>query len=611
RNTGGSPLSWSGEAFQGGGVSVAAQVGQTDQEGAKGDEPLGAPALESATPLHRGGPDAAGYRWIDSDEPGGPMFEWTEISGIGTRVFGGADDSTATGIPLPFAFPFHGALRTRMNICTNGWLSFTSSLKSFRNVTLPDSGASVPRDLVAPWWDDLDLRTAVGAGRVHHHYDGTRFIVQWTDCVHYGFGGPYTFQVLLWPDGTIDFQYLRMTPRTDGATIGLQDSHGGIGLTVVSDAAYVHDGLRIRVQRLEDWLVLARASGVVPPGGIDSLRVGLRARGRASGTYTGEVRLLTNDPQQLARAVPAGIEVGLTRAQASAMPRTLGSLASSPWLRVEFELPAPGASLVPGSLHVNGRPHAAMLIQDFGQLVHVDLTSLSLVDRIAAGDSVLSIAGEQVGAGWFLAEAALRIVRPSFVIGPLPAEGEGAPPWRALALEPLRLYWPAPAAAGEPEYAVFLSRDDGRSWEPVGVASRSDFTWIPSEPIPRARLEATARVSGVVVGTWLSAPFEIWPPNTAVGRGIPRELALRPLGAQPAHGTVELELALPERSVVRVELFDLRGARVAVLAHGTLEAGAHALGWHPALDRTAAGGVYFVRAQVGARRLTRRIVLLP
>lgn len=611
RNAGGSQLAWSAAAFQGGAGTVVGRAGRTNDAGTKGEEPPPALAFASAIPSHRGGPDAAGYRWIDSDEPGGPLFEWAEIASIGTRVFGGADDSTATDIPLPFAFPYHGTMQTRVNICTNGWLSFGSPLQSFRNVTLPDSGTSVPRNLVAPWWDDLDLRAAVGTGRVYHHYDGTRFIVEWTDCVHYGFGGPYTFQVLLWPDGTIDFQYLRMTPRIDGATIGIQDGSGAVGLTIVSDAAYVHDELRIRLQRLDDWLVLGRATGIVPPGGIDSVRVGLRARGRTAGRYVGELRLLTNDPLQLARAVPAAIDVGLTRAQASATPRTLGPLAMTPWVHVEFELPSPRAPLVPGSLRVNGRPHPAGLTPTSGGNVSMDLSSLSLLDRIAAADSLLTIAGQQVGVGWFMAQARLRVSRPGLAVGPLPVEGEEAPPWRALALQPLRLYWSAPSGEGSPEYAVSLSRDDGGSWESVGLAGRNGFVWTPEAPVASARLEVTARESGQVVGTWLSAPFEVGPPVTGVTLNVPPELSLRPRGALPAHGVVVLELALPERSQVRVELFDLRGARVALLAQGTLEAGVHPLAWPSAANPRVVGGVYFVRAQVGARTLQQRLVVLP
>ena len=50
--------------------------------------------LESVAiaPLAAGGPDAFGYTWIDSDEPGGPVFDWTDISATGTPIFGQYED---------------------------------------------------------------------------------------------------------------------------------------------------------------------------------------------------------------------------------------------------------------------------------------------------------------------------------------------------------------------------------------------------------------------------------------------------------------------------------------------------------------------------------------
>ena len=51
------------------------------------------------------GPDEGGYRYLDSDAPGGPGFRWVDITGIGTRIPLEDDDNLgpfATGLPCDF-----------------------------------------------------------------------------------------------------------------------------------------------------------------------------------------------------------------------------------------------------------------------------------------------------------------------------------------------------------------------------------------------------------------------------------------------------------------------------------------------------------------------------
>ena len=61
-----------------------------------------------------GGPDAYGYTFIDSDEPGGPVYSWVDILGTGTDT-GIGDDGDVT-IELPFTFYFYGNAYTDVTV---------------------------------------------------------------------------------------------------------------------------------------------------------------------------------------------------------------------------------------------------------------------------------------------------------------------------------------------------------------------------------------------------------------------------------------------------------------------------------------------------------------
>lgn len=68
-----------------------------------------------------------------------------------------------------------------------------------------------------------------------------------------------------------------------------------------------------------------------------------------------------------------------------------------------------------------------------------------------------------------------------------------------------------------------------------------------------------------------------------------------------------VRFVLPEAAVVRLELFDVAGRRIARLAEGRREAGTHVL---PLEGSGWPGGVYFVRLVAGARSQTRQVVIL-
>ena len=243
-----------------------------------------------------GGPDAFGYLWIDSDSPGGPTYDWVDISTVGTRItswIGSADDGYAT-VPFPFSFPFYDTtFSSSVNVCTNGFLSFTSTLTSFQNLSIPDSSA--PLNGIFPFWDDQDLRTG---GQAYYYSDvaNNRFVVEYLNVYHYSSGGPYTYEVIFRPDGTILYQYLAMDPTlVNSSTVGIQNADGTIGLQVVFNANYLHDNLAVLITSdVIPWMSTDKTSGIIAPG--DSTAISLRvhpAPPLLAGDYVGYQRVTT------------------------------------------------------------------------------------------------------------------------------------------------------------------------------------------------------------------------------------------------------------------------------------------------------------------------------
>ena len=284
RNSGGAPLSF----------SVAANLGTErviypDHELGKGEEEPG-PGI-----LGQGGPDAFGYTWKDSDDPVGPTFNWIDLTSTGTPIANlTADDQNSGPINLGFAFPFYGNDFTTVRVCTNGWLSFTSTSASFSNAALPGAGPLSPNNLIAPFWDDLHFR---GVARARYLADGTKFVVQYTgvDKVSPS-GASLTFEVVLYPNGTIVFQYLSMNGVLNSATLGIQNANRNVGLTVAHNVNYVHNNMAIRIQASAAWLSASPASGTIPAGGDRAVNVTFNASDLMAGAYSGGLDITTNDP---------------------------------------------------------------------------------------------------------------------------------------------------------------------------------------------------------------------------------------------------------------------------------------------------------------------------
>ena len=161
----------------------------------------------------------------------------------------------------------------------------------------------VPENLLAAFWDDLNPGSTQ---RMYKYSDGTRFILSYVAVPRYSSGGPYTFQVILYPSGRIVYQYLDMQgTRLNEATVGIQNAERTDGLTVAFDANYVHNNLAVEFRTLPDWLTASPTTGTIAPGGSAPVQVTFNSQDLFGGTYHGDLRVTSNDPDEGVLMVPA------------------------------------------------------------------------------------------------------------------------------------------------------------------------------------------------------------------------------------------------------------------------------------------------------------------
>ena len=172
----------------------------------------------------------------------GAAFE--DISSVGTQLTQG-DDTTAFA-PIGFDFTFYGNTYNSVNVCSNGFLSFSFTSTTYINGAIPS--AAVPNDAIYAIWDDFNFNTR---GQCYHATIGTpgtdqRFIVQWTDVPQFGGTDSNTFQAVLFQNGNIELRYSLISAFTDAdATVGVENIDGTVALSVPGSSIQSNTSLRL------------------------------------------------------------------------------------------------------------------------------------------------------------------------------------------------------------------------------------------------------------------------------------------------------------------------------------------------------------------------------
>ncbi len=148
-----------------------------------------------------------------------PAFSWINTS-TSTGITGDDDSKVFS---LPFTFNFYGVNYNQVSICSNGFLSFTSTSTSYQPKDIPNSDE--PNALIAPFWRDLNPSAT---GEITYYSDATKFVVTWQGVKNYANSNTQTFQVILKSDGTIIFQYQNITNDVT-TVIGIENQDGTAG----------------------------------------------------------------------------------------------------------------------------------------------------------------------------------------------------------------------------------------------------------------------------------------------------------------------------------------------------------------------------------------------
>jgi hypothetical protein len=272
----------------------------------KGDrvEPMYPPVVAD-----HGGPDEFGYEWIDSDEPGGPNYNWIDISLIGEPISwpGDADDGIATAIPIGFDLPFYGNTYSSLNVCTNGFASFTSTSTQFENGPIPD--VDQPNNLLAVYWDDLNFET--GGAAYYYTNNVDTCVIAYEDVPHYYSEGTFTFEIILLGSGNIVYQYQEASGSDiNQETIGIENASGTVGLQVAYNSVYVHDLLAVKIYSPVSWLYSDIHGGVLQSGEDTVAVITFDATELEEGVYTGAIEITSNSPGETFISLPVTFNVG-------------------------------------------------------------------------------------------------------------------------------------------------------------------------------------------------------------------------------------------------------------------------------------------------------------
>lgn len=194
----------------------------------------GALLCNLAAVANQGGPDAFGYTWKDSNENGGPTYQWFDITGIGTQVNGLADDNYVGPLTLGFQFPYYWTTESKIWIGSNGYIAFGPGNIAANFPAIPDPGGV--NGYIAGMMADLNFLGNGNTGQVFYYANTDTVCVEFLNVPYWdqttNFTGSNTFEIILnRADSTITVNFMSCTGFSiSNFSSGIENKIGTMGL---------------------------------------------------------------------------------------------------------------------------------------------------------------------------------------------------------------------------------------------------------------------------------------------------------------------------------------------------------------------------------------------
>jgi autotransporter-associated beta strand protein len=240
-----------------------------------------------------------GFSVSTSDQPGGPAYNWIEISSTGTRLpyLGGNIFVSAPQGPfnLGFAFPFYGDYINSFWFARHyGYLCFDGEFRSQAAFCRPNGHFLLP------------LATANWAG--YQKVSATKMVAEMKRgelvAGHWG-----SAQVHMEADGRISYHYRRVYDFRNEVQTWVQDVTQTQGRYVIQDKSQLHDEFAVMLTPTADWLSMSPSAGTAGASGVSTVTVTFDATDMAAGTYIMNLQAVSHDPAAPVINIPVTLTV--------------------------------------------------------------------------------------------------------------------------------------------------------------------------------------------------------------------------------------------------------------------------------------------------------------